>query len=419
MASDTIIFEAAYVSELTEKMNAACALMGEAVQRLKKASLHEGWKCKECAKIAEQLTGLNARLGKLDGAVNEITRVLGGSVSRFEALEAEYASQAENISDYMRENHGYTASVYQPSTGGSASGSQDVATSGGASGTEAAAGVAGAVSAAGRGIASSVSSAGNVSVVISGTGQTASQGQGAGQSSSGVSSGVNLPVTHIPDRPDAVAKGTKNTSQIAEAAVSSVAGAIAETLGVNPSQLTSQLSAGTAAKSLVEAYNAGKTIVENSASIASSPSMPHVREHIAIAGSLARLADSSAVSVASSSSVSESPNVISVSASSSSGGTSYEAVKSNAGYLFSYVSNESNGDELGGILESLTSSSADSSVSSGSSGGGQSFFEMILAALISYMTGEESGSSSASLSSGTNSSSPVQEFLSSLITESA
>ena len=112
MPSNIIIFEAEYISELVSSMNSACEFMSEAVQSLKQASLHEGWKCKECAVISENLDDLNVRLGRLDEGVNETARVLGGSVSRFTSLETSYKSQAKELSDDLTENHGYAGTVH-------------------------------------------------------------------------------------------------------------------------------------------------------------------------------------------------------------------------------------------------------------------------------------------------------------------
>ena len=125
--ANLLIFDADYVSELTSRMNTACELMAQAVTSLKGAQNHENWKCKERTRILEDFDELNLKLGRLDTGVNETTRILGGSVSRFAALEQQYESQAEGLSDELTSNYGFRASV---SHGGS-SGASDGGVSGG------------------------------------------------------------------------------------------------------------------------------------------------------------------------------------------------------------------------------------------------------------------------------------------------
>ena len=190
MPSDIIIFEAEYIAELVSGMNSACELMSEAVQSLKQASLHEGWKCKECVRISGELDDLNVRLGRLDEGVNETARVLGGSVSRFASLETSYKTQAKGLSDELTQNHGYSGTVHTDSSGNGGSGR------GGRSGGHVPRGGRGGESnsssqhdgsgsgslsdqgnTSGRGTSSMASSAGGAGVIISGNVKTASESE--------------------------------------------------------------------------------------------------------------------------------------------------------------------------------------------------------------------------------------------------
>lgn len=456
MPSNIIIFEAEYISELVSSMNSACELMSEAVQSLKQASLHEGWKCKECARISSELDDLNIRLGRLDEGVNETARLLGGSVSRFTSLEASYKSQAKELSDDLTQNHGYPGEVHTgPSgtqagnqnqaqnqnqsqnnssasstnsgSGSSGAGASSSAASGAASAATAAASKAsggksyGKSASSGKAEASSSAasttapaSSGGTGVIISGNGKAASEtssssattttsssfiGAGVGYSSSS----VNLPVTHIPDMPNDTASGTKYTQEIANTAVSRVADTITGALSSNPGSAGASMSA----QVLVEAYNAGKSIVENSASIMSNPSMPHTKERLAMAEGIANLAGASLFTMSGSTSGSHSSMNMNAGL--------RENFRSNAGNLISAVQNVQGGSELKSVLSSIMSESSDGIspfTMQANSGGGESFFDKVLEALKkSFLGGNESSSLKAS------SNSPVDEFMKNLITE--
>lgn len=450
MPSNIIIFEAEYVSELVSSMSSACELMSEAVQSLKQASLHEGWKCKECTRIASELDDLNLRLGRLDGGVNDTARVLGGSVNRFTSLEASYKSQVKEISDNLTQNHGFAGEVHTDPSGsqnnsgeqggqngqngqvgqsgqsgrganggngspgghsgaggnrtGSNPGSNNAgsASGGKASGAGAAVG-AGARAAAGA-AARAASSSGGAGVIISDKENTSSASSslaGAGGASLYSSMSINLPVTHIPDRPEAAAKGIKYTQEIADIAVSKVADTITEALVSNPVRLQTSAGAGMAAQNLVEAYNAGKRIVESSASIMSNPSMPHTNERLTMAEGIVNLAGTSTFTMAGS----NSSVVI------NQGMT--ENLRSNAGNLLSAMNSSTEEGELKNVLTSFMSETSEEIspfTVSGNSGGGKNFFDMIIEAIKKNLSGGSEASSSAS-------GSPVDDFLKNLITE--
>ena len=401
MPANLLIFDADYVAELTGRMKTACQLMAEAVSSLKSASNHDKWKCKERSRILEDFGRLNEKLGRLDTGVNATTKALGESVSQFAMLESKYNSQAETLSDELTSNHGYSATVRTEGGSSSQSGNsaQSSAQAGQAQTTTSDAGKSEVSEIAekssggngGRGqghgsngVASAIAGRipGKMMPSSNGTGTNTGRAQSAG--TEGGIMNVNLPVTHIPDSPDSAAKGTKDTREIAQAAVTSVAYTMTAALRSNNKA---------AAPTLAEAYNAGRTIFENSTAIIASPTQPHTNERLAMASGLVNLAG---INLQEASSSAES---VSVSSSfSDSAGSLLEAIPEDAG-------------EFRQVLGALTGkSSSDVSVSAASSSSGGSFFDKILEAL----KNTASGDMSSAASSGTSSlfeSSPVMEFL--------
>lgn len=419
MPSNTIIFDAGYVSELVSGMNIACELMSEAVSSLKKASLHEGWKCKECTRISESIDDLNERLGRLDNGINETTRILTGSVGRFEGLEARYASQADTLSEDLRENHGYKADVHESSSITTASVNPNTPSNSAApSQTQTEASELEGANSGGHGRTSGGRGpAGGAGAMISNIAGQAAREQGrrtGGNMNRGEANmTVNLPVTHIPDRPEAAARGVKDTQEIADIAVSSVAVSITEAL-------TGHTHSGSSSgvRGLIETYNAGKSIVENSEAIISNPAMPHTQERLAMAAGLVSLAGSALTGIsmmgraAGSVQTSGTPHTSSVPSHHEQGGLhSSGDLTRNASSLRASMASESDAGELVSLLEAIASpegiSGAVSSVSSRGSGK-KSFFDKIIEALKKAMDGETSTGTSSS-------STPVQEFLGSFM----
>ena len=459
MPSNIMIFDADYISELTSAMNEACELVGEAVASLKKASLHEGWKCKECTRISENLDDLNLRLGRLDQGVNETVRVLGGSVSRFAELEAKYETQANSLSDDLRTNYGYSGSMHESSTGSAA---QSVGT--GAAGAAAAAGSKAEIP---NGKPASHSNGAVPHVNVAGIKMP---GFGGNTNINNNFNSVNLPVTHIPDRPDDVATGTKDAEEISLIAVESVADTITQVLGKNLSvKIVAPDGSDRTVEHLIETFNAGKSIVENSARIVSDTSMPHTEERIAVAAGIASLAGSAvtglgmlksagetvktaasiqdlgkqaenllpsikdndelksvlgAISLAGEASVSSSSSSSSSSKSNSSiwsGILEGREVVNNFVEKFvgiggssgsaSSVSGSFSGSSGNSVsLAGLASNSSTGAASSGNSG--QNFLNQLMDSLLTKFTGNSTTASSSS-----SSSSPVQKFLSSFVAD--
>lgn len=455
MPSTLLIFDAEYVSELTSRMNTACELMADAVNSLKSASNHDNWKCKERTQILDSFDNLNVKLGRLDAGVNETTRILGGSVVRFASLESQYESQANGLSDELTNNHGYSGTVHTDNGGGEDLGGGGVPSGGSSAhsgsdtipddparpsagnaaaapghdehglghvdghghGGHGAGGAAGAV--AGR-VAGEIGRRPHSPEGPHGEGQGAGFGPGAGFG--GGTMNVNLPVTHIPDSPDAAARGIKDTREIAHIAVTSVVSTMTEVLvGGNRASFSAgaSFSFEATAPSLAEAYNAGRTIFESSNAIMSSPTMPHVDERIAMASGLAELANLTSQGAL--------PTGVPITIEGGAGmGGNVEMhtprvhasadISSNAHYLLEVVPEEAG--EFRQVLGMITGAGSASGsvsaagVSSGSSG--ESFFDQIVNALKNAASGNSSPVSSAGTSS-LFSSSPVMDFLSNIM----
>ena len=203
----------------------------------------------------------------------------------------------------------------------------------------------------------------------------------------GGSMNVNLPVTHIPDNPGAAAKGTKDAQAIADAALSSVAGAITEALAGENSN-------GISLSSLNEAYNAGKSIFDSSSAIMANPSQPHTSERLTIAAGLVRLVQGTG-------------KLQGVSVSSS------ESFTRNAGIISSALQNNSEASELRSVLDALSGSNTGSVSASGSNN--RSFFDMIIEEIKKAFSGGNENVSSKTLAS----SSSVMDFLGNFVMDQA
>ena len=425
MPANLLIFDADYVSELTAKMNTACELMAEAVSSLKSASNHENWKCKERTKITEDFEELNIRLDRLDNGVNEVTRILGGSVSRFSSLENQYESQADNLHDELTNNHGFRATVHTgDSTPEGGSSSENNGKESGTANTVGAAGAGALGASAGQAVSSSGEggqsngrrgrgSAGVSAFRIPGIGRmpnhrtdtntdtnsAANTGTVSGGGTGGSSMNVNLPVTHIPDNPGAAAKGVKDTQEIANAALNSVVEAMTEALGTQSADSNTDL--GATAARLADTYNAGRNIFESCSVIIANPSQPHTSERLAMAAGLVRLAGNSGT----------------VQSSGSMANSGSASLSQNAGRISSALQGNSEASELVSLLGALTGTDS----GSGSSGGNsQSFFDMIIEALKKELSGSGQNNSVSSSSKTTlASSSPVMEFLGNFVMDQA
>ena len=482
MSSNIIIFDADYVSELTSRMNTACELMADAVSSLRSASNHENWKCKERTQILDEFENLNKKLDRLDKGVNDTTRILGGSISSYEALESQYEAQAGALSEELTSNFGFSATVHTEgvSEGSGGTGTASTGTTGstpntpgseGSGGSAGAAGAAGAGSAgaAGAGTAANTSggqkgnSSGGIGIHMTGGGgqggQTTGQEQEAGGQimGGGNTMNVNLPVTHIPDDPDSAARGIKDTQEIADAAAESVVELMTEALAARNfgtysggtvagagSAETGGTGINTAAGNLVNIYNAGKAIYENSAAIMASPTLPHTAERLAMAAGIVTLAGTAAG--AGLTALGQAAGTFAASGSASSVTSGSGNLAQNAGNISAALQGNNEAAEFRQVLGVFTASGGGSVQSSGildftglgsSSSSGRSgskkssFFDMIVAELKKTFTGTQDGSSSSSIFSASSASSsagsgsslytssPIMEFLGNFVMDQA
>ena len=220
---------------------------------------------------------------------------------------------------------------------------------------------------------------------------------------------VNLPVTHIPDSPDAAAKGIKDTKAIADAAVSFTVRTIAVAfVGETAGNI----------EALAEAYNTGRSIFENSAVIMAAPAQAHTTERLAMAAGIVSLAGNSQTGF---SGFAQAAGVTASYSSSSSFSASGEGFRRKAMDFMSAAQGNSEAGELRNVFGVLAGTDSEVVQASGSGSGKRSFFDMIVSALKKAISGEESGSSSSSMFSASSASSssasslsgssPVADFL--------
>ncbi len=420
MPANILIFDADYVAELTAKMNIACELMEAAVSSLTSASNHENWKCKERERILEEFGELNVKLDRLNTGVNETTKVLRGSVSRFANLETQYDSQANSLREELTGNFGFSATVH---TGGNLSGIVGAGAAGAAGAGTLNVSEGQSTTPSGentheegrKGKSARNSSGGATGFHIGGGSMrnrrtdsntnTATNSAGTGAMTGGGSMNVNLPVTRIPDNKktaEAAENCTKSTlktaREIANAALNSVVGTMTKVLaGGNLPDSGSDFDR-TAAR-LAEAYNAGRSVFEAGAVIIANPSQPHTSERLAMAAGLVALAQGTEGNIG-----------VSVSGS---GNFSQNAVR-----ISSALQGNNEASEFKSLLSAITGISSGSTSSSGSSSGESlSFFDIIIEELKKAFSGnnESVSSSQSSLAS----SSPVAEFLGSFVMDQA
>ena len=208
---------------------------------------------------------------------------------------------------------------------------------------------------------------------------------------------VNLPVTHIPDNPSAAARGTKDTKEIANAALSSVVGTMTEALS---SENSSDLE-GIASR-LSETYNAGRSVFESSAAILANPSQPHTSERLAMAAGLVALAQDSG----------------SVRGASASGSGNFSQ---NAVLISSALQGNNEASELRNLLTTMAGQDSTSGSVSSSGGDSRSFLDMIMEELKKIFFGDQEGgvSSSSYSENSIASSSPVMKFLDNFVMDEA
>ena len=112
MSANLIIFDPQYISEQVKNLDKVHDLIEQAVSDLKRASLHEGWKCRECNTINNNLDSVKSKLGKLNQGVSGTSQALNKGMNRFQELEARAETQTNNLSSDLKEKYGFSASNY-------------------------------------------------------------------------------------------------------------------------------------------------------------------------------------------------------------------------------------------------------------------------------------------------------------------
>ena len=111
MSANVIIFEGQYMADLIRNMDKAKQLTEEAMNIIKKANQHRNWKCKETAEINDSLNTISNSVQKLNAGITDTALALGDGLRDFHELEQRSESQANGLSDNMRERYGFSASV--------------------------------------------------------------------------------------------------------------------------------------------------------------------------------------------------------------------------------------------------------------------------------------------------------------------
>ena len=109
MSANVIIFEGQYMADNMRNIDHAKKLTEEAIEILKKASAHRHWKCRETANIDNMLGTISNRLGRLDMGIVRTGIALGRGLVSVTELEQRSQTQANTLSDSLKNNYGFTA----------------------------------------------------------------------------------------------------------------------------------------------------------------------------------------------------------------------------------------------------------------------------------------------------------------------
>ena len=109
MSANLIIFEGQYMADLIRNMNKAKQLTEEAVSIIKKANQHRNWKCKETTEINSKLDLISDRVQRLNTGITDTTLALGDGLRAFHELEQRSESQANTLSNNLKNNYGFEA----------------------------------------------------------------------------------------------------------------------------------------------------------------------------------------------------------------------------------------------------------------------------------------------------------------------
>ncbi|MBR1418036.1 MAG: hypothetical protein IJ576_03620 [Synergistaceae bacterium] len=112
MAANLITFDAQYMLQQAKVLRSASDAINEAASDLKRASLHERWRCRECNVINDRLAEIKSFLGKLDGGIDAVSSALNTGAARFAELESRAESQADGLGNDLRNKHGFDGVNY-------------------------------------------------------------------------------------------------------------------------------------------------------------------------------------------------------------------------------------------------------------------------------------------------------------------
>ncbi|MBR1603402.1 MAG: hypothetical protein IJ667_08180 [Synergistaceae bacterium] len=112
MSANLITFDAQYMLQQAKVLSSASDAINEAASDLKRASLHERWRCRECNVINDRLGEIKSFLGKLDRGIDAVSSALNTGAARFAELESRAASQADGLANNLRDKHGFEGHGY-------------------------------------------------------------------------------------------------------------------------------------------------------------------------------------------------------------------------------------------------------------------------------------------------------------------
>lgn len=112
MSASIIVFDAQYTDEIVTNIEKANTLIDEAVSTLKHASSHRGWRCPEVREINNSFETISSKLKRLDRGLSATAHALAKGQERFNMLEARSERQTDKLSENLREQYGFSASVH-------------------------------------------------------------------------------------------------------------------------------------------------------------------------------------------------------------------------------------------------------------------------------------------------------------------
>ncbi len=115
MASLGVIrFDSEYMRSRAKIVTQAGEAVDDAIESLRKANRHDGWRCAERAEINKKLDEIKKRLEKIkDNAVTPVAAALSRGAEQFAELETRSVAQEKQIARQMREDFGYKPTAWE------------------------------------------------------------------------------------------------------------------------------------------------------------------------------------------------------------------------------------------------------------------------------------------------------------------